>query len=114
MSLREKIDNLIIQADEDIQSKNISSGLQKLEIAKQMATELEWDERIGTITSLIEDANNKVKIQEEHDKKLKEIEKKKLEDEEKEKQLEIASQRLQDKKKEEKLHKIEKKVRYYV
>ncbi|MHA1475619.1 MAG: hypothetical protein ACTSQ5_10570 [Promethearchaeota archaeon] len=107
MSLREKIDNLIIQADGDIQEKNISSGLQKLEIAKQMATEIGWDERIGMIASLIEDANKKIKIQEEQDKKLAEYEQKKLENKEKEKQLDQARQRLQDRKKEEKLQKME-------
>ncbi len=106
-STREKINNLIIQADNDIQNNDISLGLQKLEIAKQMATELEWDERVGTISSLIEDINKKKKIQEEHDKKLKEIDQKKLEKIEKDKQLDAARERLQDRKKEQKQQKLE-------
>ena len=83
MSSREKIDQLLIDADWDIRKKNISSGLQKLEIAKQMAIEIGWDERVRTIMSMIEDANNKVKIQEERARKQKEIEQKKLENIEK-------------------------------
>ena len=82
MSTREKIENLIVEADKEIQVNNIPSGLQKLEIAKQMATEIGWDERIGMIASLIEDANKKIKIQEDHDKKLEEFERKKIENKE--------------------------------
>nr|WP_162306634.1 hypothetical protein [Candidatus Prometheoarchaeum syntrophicum]QEE15784.1 Tetratricopeptide repeat protein [Candidatus Prometheoarchaeum syntrophicum] len=107
MSSREKIDLLLIEADLDIQEKKISSGLQKLEIAKHMATELGWDERVRTIKSMIEEVNKKVKIQEERARKQKEIEQKKLENKEKEKQLEAARQRLQDRKTAEKNQKLE-------
>ncbi|MHA1718555.1 MAG: hypothetical protein ACTSWX_08380, partial [Promethearchaeota archaeon] len=107
MPTREKINDLIIQADNDIQTNNISSGLQKLEIARQMAKEIGWDERVKTISSLIEDVNQKLKEQDEHKKKLKILEEKHREMEEKEKQREAALLRLQDKQKAEKQRRME-------
>ena len=55
-----KINKLIIEADEEIQKGLFSEGFSKFENAKKLAMDINWDERIGQIENMIKDVQKKI------------------------------------------------------
>jgi hypothetical protein len=94
---REIINQLIIEADADLQARNIEQAFEKYKLAKSKAETINWQERVMQIDQMISDFNKK------EAEKKKELEmKKKHEDEQKkkeeeEKKMAAARQRLMGK-----------------
>lgn len=112
---REKVNELIIKADDSAQAQNYEKAFSLFNQAKKYAQNIGWEERVGQINNMILDLQKKIARQNQEITRKERLKEKELEEQEKLENLAKAKKKLElekEKKKKEKIQRLkEKKLR---